>query len=87
MTVQWGTILNAFLLISHNSDGIMKVPAVTIFVAASDASANVRAVTSSTYLCDGTADDVQIQAAIDALSTSGGKIVLSEGTFNIAATI
>lgn len=83
----WGTILNAFLSISHNSDGTMKVPAVTIFVAASDASANVRAVTSSTYLCDGTADDVQIQAAIDALSTSGGKIVLSEGTFNIAATI
>jgi hypothetical protein len=39
------------------------------------------------YECDGTADNVQIQAAIDALTTSGGKVVLSEGVFNIAATI
>ncbi len=41
---------------------------------------------SADYLCDGTADDVQIQAAITALSSTGGKIVLSEGTFNIATT-
>lgn len=38
------------------------------------------------YQAGGTADDVQIQAANDALS-SGGKIVLLEGTYNITATI
>ncbi len=38
-------------------------------------------------LCGGTADDVEIQAAIDALPTGGGKVVLSEGTFNTAALI
>src|SRR3989344_2316775 len=90
----WGTILNAFLSISHNSDGTMKVPAATIFVAASDASANVRAVTPSAYLCDGTADEVQIQAAIDALTVSdsestpnGGTVQLSDGTFVLSSTV
>lgn len=33
------------------------------------------------YLCDGTNDEAQIQAAIDALSASGGIIKLSPGTF------
>jgi hypothetical protein len=38
------------------------------------------------YLCDGTADDVQIQAAIDAVEAAGGGTVfLREGTFTIAA--
>jgi hypothetical protein len=43
------------------------------------------------YVCDGTADDVQIQAAIGALPTmegvQRGKIMLLEGTYNIASTI
>lgn len=41
------------------------------------------------YLCDGTADDVEIQAAIDWLSSvlGGGTVQLTEGIFNIAATI
>lgn len=39
------------------------------------------------YVCDGTADNVEIQAAIDALPSTGGKVSLSEGTFNLAATI
>ena len=38
-------------------------------------------------ICDGTADDVQINAAIAALPASGGKVWLSEGMFTIAATI
>jgi hypothetical protein len=58
----------------------------TYVIAASDAPANVKA--QADYVCDGTADDVQIQAAIDAVAISGGGIVqLSSGTFNIAATI
>jgi len=47
-------------------------------------------------ICDGTADDIQIQAAIDALSlfndshaapSGGGRVVLSEGRFWISAPI
>ena len=64
-----------------------------ILVAASDASAAVRA--SADYVCDGTADEVQINAAIDALTAesrtvagcSGGTIQLSAGSFSLAATI
>lgn len=38
--------------------------------------------------CDGTADDVEIQAAIDAVAAAGGGTVeLSSGTFNTDATI
>lgn len=40
------------------------------------------------YVCDGTADDVQIQAAIDAVSAlGGGTVFIKAGTYNIAATI
>jgi hypothetical protein len=34
------------------------------------------------YLADGTADQVQIQAAIDDLPATGGTVVLSDGVFN-----
>jgi hypothetical protein len=50
-------------------------------IAASDAPANVKA--QADYVCDGTADDVQIQAAID-ICTVGGTIYLTEGTFYIS---
>lgn len=39
------------------------------------------------YVCDGTDDQVEIQAAIDALPSGGGKVVLKEGTFNISSGI
>lgn len=39
------------------------------------------------YICDGIYDDVQIVAAIAALPTTGGKIILLEGTFNAASQI
>lgn len=40
------------------------------------------------YICDGTADDVEIQAAITKLvSLGGGKLYIHEGTYNIASTI
>lgn len=58
------------------------VGAVTKIVAASDSIDSTR----GDYECDGTADDVQIQTAIDAC-TSGGTVVLLEGTYNISATI
>lgn len=40
------------------------------------------------YVCDGTADDVQIQAAINAVATAGGgTIFIRAGMYRIAATI
>ncbi|MDD5220951.1 MAG: hypothetical protein PHV11_10315, partial [Candidatus Bipolaricaulis sp.] len=53
----------------------------TFVVAASDASAQFKL--QADYICDGTADDVQIQEAIDALPASGGRVVLSEGIFTV----
>jgi len=55
----------------------------TKVVAASDASAASLALAD--YFCDGTADEVQIQAAIDAMPSSGGSITLSEGTYTFGA--
>lgn len=39
------------------------------------------------YLCDGTDDQVEIQAAINALPASGGEIVILDGTYNISEGI
>lgn len=55
-------------------------------VAASDASAEVKA--KADYVCDGSADQVEIQAAINAAQLEGGgAIQLSEGTFQLSAPI
>jgi hypothetical protein len=55
-----------------------------LVVAAVDAPAWV--IESADYVCDGTADQVQIQAALDALPATGGKVELSSGTFNISSS-
>lgn len=65
--------------------GYPVVRGATYIVAANDSSASSKA--QADYVCDGTADDVQIQAAIDALPAGGGKVGLLEGTFNLAAGI
>ena len=39
------------------------------------------------YLCDGTADEVEINAAIQALRTTGGEIVLLDGLYNLSSAI
>lgn len=39
------------------------------------------------YLCDGTADDVEINAAIQALPTTGGEVVILDGTYNLTGPI
>jgi len=61
----------------------------TAFVAASDATdpmidmANAEGTGLNKWTCDGVGDDVQIQAAIDAVEAAGGGVVLlSEGTFS-----
>lgn len=56
----------------------------TFLVAGSDAPAEI--VARADYTCDGTADEVEINTAIDDLPSWGGDIVLA-GTFSIAAPI
>jgi hypothetical protein len=58
---------------------------VTLVVAASNASP--RSKLGADYVCDGTADEVEINAAIDALPAGGGKVLLTEGTFTLGNTI
>ncbi len=57
----------------------------TLLVAAHNATAEHKR--AANYVCDGRADDVEIQAAVDALPSSGGMVVLSEGTFSLDAQI
>jgi len=59
----------------------------TLVVASNDASDLRKA--QADYLCDGIADDVQIQAALDVLkaSAAGGVVLCTEGTFTLAAVI
>lgn len=52
---------------------------VTLTVAASNASDGSKG--RADYVCDGTNDEVEIQAAIDALPVSGGIVHLTEGLF------
>jgi len=59
--------------------GLEIVRSATLIVAASDATANC--IAQADYVCDGTSDEVQIIAAIAALSTAGGSIQFSEGTY------
>jgi len=55
----------------------------TFIVAASDSEQPSRA----DWQCSGTDDDVQIQAALDALPATGGLVMLTEGTYDIQTTI
>jgi len=57
----------------------------TVVVAANDAATAAKA--QADYVCDGTDDQVEIQAAIDGLPAKGGIIHLSEGIFYIGDTI
>lgn len=57
----------------------------TIVIAASDSSAKSKA--QADYVCDGTDDHVEINAAIASISTTGGKIQLLEGTYNLSDSV
>ncbi len=56
-----------------------------LFVAASNAP--LKDIATADYICYGAADEVQIQAAINALPAAGGRVELSVGTFTISSTI
>ena len=57
----------------------------TTIVAASDSSAADKA--SANYVCDGVNDHVKIQAALNALPSSGGVVLLTSGTYSCAGII
>ncbi len=57
----------------------------SIVVAASNSPQDVQ--TTADYLCDGTEDEVEIQAAINSLGSAGGVVKLAVGTYNTAARI
>lgn len=57
----------------------------TFTVAASDSDAGN--IATADYVCDGTADEVQINAALTALPATGGRVVLFEGGFILADPI
>lgn len=56
-----------------------------LVVAASDSSTKSK--NGADYVCDGVADEVEINAAMNALPATGGRVELREGTFTIADSI
>jgi hypothetical protein len=56
-----------------------------ITVAASDSPTVIKA--QADYVCDGVADDVEIQAAIAKLGTQGGEVVCSQGNYVFASSV
>lgn len=76
-------------------DGTGKVPSEQLPPPIGDWAKHVASASATTaekaradWVCDGTADDVQIQAAINAVKAAGGgQVVLSSGTFNLAARL
>ena len=58
---------------------------VAFVVAADDTTAAKKA--AADYVCDDTADEVQINAALNALPATGGRVILLEGTFTLADPI
>lgn len=79
----WGDTLNTFLGVMLNSDGTLKGSGYTLLVAASDAPQLVK--NRADYVCDGTADQVQIQAAHDA--TGCNHVHLAGHTFSITSPL
>lgn len=57
----------------------------TLTVAASDSLAV--GISQADYACSGAADDVEINAALNALPANGGRVVLLEGTYTLADPI
>jgi len=64
------------------SPQIHSIREATLTVSASNSRENY-----ADYRCDGTADEVEIQAAIDALPATGGSVILLDGTFVLGAGI
>ncbi len=64
------------------SPQIHSIREATLTVSASDSRENY-----ADYRCDGTNDNVEIQAALDALPATGGEVRLLDGTYNIEVSL
>ena len=77
------------LLTTVNSSNISATHKITrsatLVIAASDSSAKSKA--QADFVCDGVADNVELQAALDSLPDIGGEILLMEGQFKLDATV
>lgn len=88
MTVQTKTTLKSYFNTgdtpteSNFSDFIDTIGQASLTVAASNASNASKG--RADYVCDGTADEVEINAALAALPASGGHVWLTEGLFTLA---
>ncbi len=81
-----GLFADQWLLTAEpNEPNSIGVGAADYLIAASDSPARMKA--KADYVCDGVADNVEIQAAIDALPDKGGRVFLLEGTFYIDGPI
>lgn len=101
----WGTILNDFLNVEHNSDGSLKlrsdgtlnayyqkpgsgIPKTDLASSVQNSLDPVLNVKNYGAVGDGSNDDTaSIQAAIDALPSSGGTVLLPSGTYKVTSTI
>uniref|UniRef100_A0A6M3KBQ2 Pectate lyase n=1 Tax=viral metagenome TaxID=1070528 RepID=A0A6M3KBQ2_9ZZZZ len=68
---------------AYAGSGIVRTATKVVAASNADATAKLQA----DYVCDGTADDVEIQAAINTLPSGGGRVMLSQGTYYLAAAI
>ena len=64
------------------NDDYQRVRTATFIIAANNSTEAAKS--QADYVCDGVDDNVQIQAAVDALADTGGDIYLSSGTYNVA---
>jgi len=71
--------------VNGNTGAVSIAAGDTLVVAASNASTKVK--NGADYVCTGTNDQVMINDAIGALPTVGGTVMLTAGTFSIAAPI
>lgn len=83
--VDTGVSIRFMLASSTVLDDITASLGPALVVAASDASAHSQA--AADWICDGTADEVQINLAISALLTTGGRVALTEGTFDVLSPV
>ena len=72
---------------THNAADITGLPDTKSARFVVGTSANGWTTADCDYLCDGTADDVEIKAAIAALRSTGGEVILLDGKYTLASTI
>lgn len=67
--------------------GIISVPTFLVVASTAKNFNKYAPIIDQVYKCDGTADNVEIQAAIDASPAGGCRILFTEGTFNFATFV